>query len=917
MNSIRDLPDDARQQQALAESLAASVRFVPLLAGLLALGLGLIYGFARAGTLGAAHWQLPASAGLALAIGLAHFGVSALATHGRVRTAYVLFAALWTAWALGVVLLWESAWPIALLMAWIGPLAGLTGRFPRRWLMAAALAGILTTVLVLWLDAHTLLERAASADQAGIAALVLLASTVILYALGTFVVRLFPYRSVQSRLVTAFVLIMAVPVLFSTGISAINAFNNSREQFSNSLQAISSLKQDEFASLAQAIMLQMSSLQQGTGPASNLLHVLEPAGLSPETLRLDLSTSATTLRNLIDQYPASDYEEVFIMDLRGNVVLSTYKLDEGMNFANENWFREATARFHAEMLRFPSQQNPSGQYKLVAAAPIYGSTENDARGVVVAVVSGEQVLNSLGAVAGLPNTRTYLVDATNNLVTQDARASETVTAWPIVHTVLGKTAGSVDNYANPMGESVLGYATWDPSMHAALVAEVSAAEVSRRALANLLVSALVGLFAIVIAAITAISTARAIGDPISRLAAVAGTLATGDLTARAVSEQRDEVGHLADSFNTMAGQLESIVGNLEQRVAERTEALEQQSLRLRTAAEVARDAASAPSLDALLDQAAGLIMDRFGFYHAGIFLLDEKKEYAVLRASPSAAGKIMLERRHRLRVGGQGSVGTAAATGQPRIALDTGVDSVFFNNPLLPGTRSEMALPLKTSEGTIGVIDIQSDQPEAFTQDDIAIVQVMADQLATAIQRTNLLQQVQAQLVQLEQTYQGFTEQTWRLFTESGRPHIGYRFDNVRLDSIRPGHDTGRAIAARPGEAGAVQSEAGQQTLQVPIRLRGQVIGVVDLRFQSRNVSESTRLMIEQVADRLATALENARLLEDSLRRANKERAISEITTKIGSSVNMRNVLQTAVEELGRAIPGSEVVIQFHPEAGM
>jgi GAF domain-containing protein len=222
-----------------------------------------------------------------------------------------------------------------------------------------------------------------------------------------------------------------------------------------------------------------------------------------------------------------------------------------------------------------------------------------------------------------------------------------------------------------------------------------------------------------------------------------------------------------------------------------------------------------------------------------------------------------------------------------------------------------MALPLKTAEGTIGVIDIQSDQSEAFTQDDIAIVQVMADQLATAIQRANLLQQVQAQLQQLEQSYQSFTEQSWRTFGKVGRQNIGYHFDNVRLESIKTVPDELRPVL----EAGSAPEDPSGQALQVPIRLRGQVIGVVQLRFQGTHRTAATSDMIQQIADRLATALENARLLEDSLRRANKERAVGEITARISASVNMRNVLQTAVEELGRAIPGSDVVIQFRPDA--
>jgi GAF domain-containing protein len=356
-------------------------------------------------------------------------------------------------------------------------------------------------------------------------------------------------------------------------------------------------------------------------------------------------------------------------------------------------------------------------------------------------------------------------------------------------------------------------------------------------------------------------------------------------------------------------ELTSIRASLEQRVSDRTDALEQQTLRLRTAAEVARDAASAPRLDDLLDQAAQLILDRFGFYHTGIFLADEKHEYAVLRASPSVAGKAMLANRHKLRIGEQGIVGNVAATGEPRIAMDTGNDPVYFSNPYLPNTHSEMALPLKTAEGTIGVIDIQSDQPEAFTQDDIAIVQVMADQLAIAIQRTSLMQQVQQQLQQLEQSQKFFTQQAWHGFTQAGPANIGYRFDNVRLEPIREHQiQSAQHIGEKPG------TDIGSY-LEVPIRLRGQMIGTVRLRFQANHVPEMTAAVSQQIADRLATALENARLLEESYRRANKERAIGEIASRISASVNMRNVLQTAVEELGRAIPGSDVMIQLRPDS--
>jgi GAF domain-containing protein/HAMP domain-containing protein len=913
MNPNRDLYDNSAQDRSLSEFLIATVRYIPLLTGLLTLGLLAIYDLARSGLLGEPAWQLVVVGGASLAVGLATFLVSNLAARGRAYRAYILFALLLDLWAFSLVLLWESGWLIAILMAWVGPMASLIGKLPRRRLAIAVGLSAVCTLALIWLDTHPVFERVSSGNQAALASLVLVGSTVILFVIGSFVVRLFPYRSVQSRLVTSFVLIMAVPVLFTTAVAAVSAFTNSQAQFSDSMQAVATLKHDQIQTTTQAVAAQLSALQRGSGKAVILQDVLSPEGISQESYQQNLSAASTLLRDFISQYPASAYEEVFLMDVQGNVLLSTFKPDEGTNFSTEGFFREATTKFHAEMLRFPGKWNPSGAFYLVTAAPLNGPTPGDTRGVIVAVANRDVILNAVGPVGGLPGANTYLVNADNELVSHELAVSTFVHTLPIVNTTLGRLGGSSSLYVNDEGQSVLGYIAWDPDISAAVVAEIPRTAVYDQALASLLVSALVGIFAIVIAAIAALSTAAAISEPISRLATAAKTLSSGDFTARATIDQRDEVGNLASSFNAMAGQLQSVIGNLEQRVAERTEALEQQSLRLRTAAEVARDAASAPNLDQLLDQAARLICDRFGFYHAGIFLLDDKREYAVLRASPSDAGKTMLERQHRLRVGEQGIVGRVAATGEPRIALDTGVDPVYFNNPLLPHTHSEMALPLKTPDGTIGVIDIQSDQPEAFTQDDITIVQVMADQLGTAIQRTQLLQQVQTQLTQLEQTYQNFTEQTWRTFERAGRQNVGYRFDNVRLESIKSPPANGGHTAENT-ERQATPGNASQQTMQVPIRLRGQVIGTVSLRFQSGQTPEATADMVKQMADRLATALENARLLEDSVRRANKERAIGEITSKISSSVNMRNVLQTAVEELGRAIPGSDVLIQFRSD---
>jgi methyl-accepting chemotaxis protein len=175
----------------------------------------------------------------------------------------------------------------------------------------------------------------------------------------------------------------------------------------------------------------------------------------------------------------------------------------------------------------------------------------------------------------------------------------------------------------------------------------------------------------------------------------------------------------------------------------RTQDLERRSVQLQAAAEVSRTAISVRDLDALLAQVTHLISEQFGFYHVGIFLLDETEEYTILQAANSPGGQQMLERSHRLKVGEQGVVGYVAGTGEPRIVLDVGADAVHFNNPLLPETRSEMALPLKLGTQIIGVLDVQSKKAGAFDEKDATVLQTMADQLAIAIENARLLQETQ------------------------------------------------------------------------------------------------------------------------------------------------------------------------------
>lgn len=375
-----------------------------------------------------------------------------------------------------------------------------------------------------------------------------------------------------------------------------------------------------------------------------------------------------------------------------------------------------------------------------------------------------------------------------------------------------------------------------------------------------------------------------------------------------------ENSRLVDELNLASDLLRDNARILEESVIERTRELESQTNRLHLVAQIAQDVASAKDLERLLSRSTTLILERFKLYHAGIYLLDQKREYLVLTASPTEGGKQMIANNYKTGIGEENIVSRVAATGDSRILLDTEYDMPHVKNPLLPNTRSEMALPLKVENRTIGVLDVQSDQPQTFNEDDIAIMQILADQLAIAIERTQLLQQVEENLKELQQAYGRSTRESWKSLAESRLlSNTGYRFDNVRIHPINTTPELG-AEAMRSGQL-VVQSEDGndqptQALAAIPVKLRGQSIGVVTVKLKE-GYNSNTINTIEQAVERLAASLESARLFEEARSRADREQAISQVTTAISSAPDFDAILRTTVEEIGRSLGDSEVSIRL------
>jgi len=422
--------------------------------------------------------------------------------------------------------------------------------------------------------------------------------------------------------------------------------------------------------------------------------------------------------------------------------------------------------------------------------------------------------------------------------------------------------------------------------------------------------------------ITIIATlvARSLTNPIIALTKTANSISQGDLSARAEVNTTDEIGSLASAFNSMTDQLQSTLVGLEQRIDERTADLQKNTLELETIADVAREIAIIRDMNTLLKVSVELIRERFKYYHVGIFLVDERGEYAILRAASSAAAEQLLAKNYKLKVGQTGLIGNVTRTGQAYIALDIDTDAVYFDNPLLPETRSEIVLPLRSHNITIGALDIQANTPTAFDEKDVQTFQILADQLAAAIENAQLAQQIEGNLTALTIANRLQTQQIWRTAIDQ-RERPAYEYDGLQVRAIPQNLpakllkqlETGKPVVLKQNVETEDEGKKSKNTLIIPLMVLNQVIGVIGLEQEDPNRiwTDEEIALAQAAANRAALTLENARLLEESQRRAIKERTIFESTARIGSALNIENILQATAEELEKVLSGSEVVLQF------
>ncbi len=373
-----------------------------------------------------------------------------------------------------------------------------------------------------------------------------------------------------------------------------------------------------------------------------------------------------------------------------------------------------------------------------------------------------------------------------------------------------------------------------------------------------------------------------------------------------VNIDRDEQGRILRYYgaNQDITERKLVEAELEHLLADQ----QRRALQLQTAAEVSRVASSILSTDELLPQAAELIRARFELYYVGIFLLDESRQWARLRAGTGDAGRQMLAAGHQLKIGGASMISRCISTQTAQIALDVGEAAVRFDNPLLPLTHSEAALPLISRGQTLGAVTIQSDQPAAFSTDDVTVLQSMADQISNAVETAHLYEQARVALAELDATNRRLTGEAWESYLQDQASG-----EVICVTDDERAAPQGLVEVDDKLSAGEISLEQdtenqGEAIVTAPILLRGQPIGALRVRTTLDDWNQDLQAVLSDMAGHIAQAVENARLVEQTQRTASRERAINEINARVRRTIDLDTILQTAVNELGQTLKAARVV---------
>ena len=727
--------------------------------------------------------------------------------------------------------------------------------------------------------------------------------------------KLFKSISLRNRLLITFILLASLPVLITGLISSLINVQGLRNASFNQLSSVAQLKTSEIAAWVSSLQINLNLIMQDKSIVQDIRFIIQNTA-EADTLKIETRDRFNNLNKT-----AGYFEELFIMDGNGEVILSTSPSQEGKIFSTQSFYHEGLQAPHVAP---PIYDVSLAKYTIIFSQPI----KNDS-GTVLGVIAGRANLDVLDQImlerAGLGDTgETYLVGSNYAVLSQlrfkDATVGEsyirTTGTTEIIETHISGSA----LYHDYRNIAVLGSYLWIPELEIALIAErdqSEALEASNRASAITL-----GLMALTaaIAVGAAFLVTGTIVTPISQLVTVAGNITTGNLDVRAQVQRDDEIGILANTFNAMASRLKELIGSLEQRVTDRTKALA-------TSSEVSRRLSTILDRKQLVTEVVEQVKNAFGYYHTQIYFYDESRENLVMAGGTGEAGKIMLEQFHKL-ANGRGLVGRAAENNEPILVTDTTQNPEWLPNPLLPDTKSEAAIPISIGDLVLGVLDVQQNIVDGLKREDIDALYSIANQIAVAVQNSQSYTEVQRSQALLSEALKVARLGNWEydfekdLFSFSDEFYAIFRTTVEQVGGYKISSADYARIFVHPDDAALVGAEIQRvidsKDRHFSTKLEHRIIfadGETGYISVNINVDRDADGKIIRWYGANQDVTERRKLEEFNRKRAVQQEAINLITQKIQSTTSVEAALQITARELGHALGMKATLVELNPEA--
>jgi GAF domain-containing protein/HAMP domain-containing protein len=727
--------------------------------------------------------------------------------------------------------------------------------------------------------------------------------------------RIPPWRQLRWNLILFFVLLAVLPVAIAITVTLVQANQQATEQVERQLQSIAELKRGQIVRWLEASQGVLTLFLADRNRVDQFVNFVVFS--SPEAESVTRQTLNNVLGEAVKAQPL--FEEFFVYNTKGEILAASNPVQLGKIVTRQPYFSQS--------LKEPYVQPPYYALGTADLAMLITQPLIDQRKQIVGVLAGRLNLNTLGQImtdrTGLSSSgETYLVSLESHyLVTPSRFESEgyiptrAYFSEGINRVLDGEDgAGTYPSYREPP-VNVIGAYRWIPQLQVGLLAEVEEAEALAPYTRARNISTGIALVAVLAAVGIGFYSATRISRPIAALTQVATRITDGNLEQRAEIAERNEIGLLANAFNTMTAQLRELIGSLEDRVTARTE-------RLEIVATLGERLSAILKVEELLAEVVNQIKDKFDYYHAHIYLLDDEGQNLVIAEGVGEAGAEMKAKGHSIPLNAPTSlVARAARTGEIVTVDNVREAEDWLPNPLLPNTYSEMAVPIVLEGQVVGVLDVQQDKIAGLDEADASLLRSLVNQVAVAIRNARLFDEVETALAEAYAAQARYTEQSWekaKIVTQHGQYHYA-RPGAPLLDETTLIEAKQQGLTQFKPTVVTINGQNSHPNLLVaPVTLRNQAIGALQLHptTDDQAWTEDDLLIVEAVSEELAQIAENIRLFEETRQRATREATIREITDKLRTAPTLDMLLETAARELGQRLGVRHTVLELGLKAG-